>query len=158
MSEFSFSDFLKRFPTDAVCLEEIKKIRYVNGVHCRICNKITKHYRLQKRNAYSCKYCRNQIYPLAQTIFEKSSTPLRTWFYALFLMSYTRGTIRIKRLQKELGVTYKTAWRMYKNIHLLMEQNNGDLLASTAEINTVVRWTFFNKFELTLTEKKETNS
>ena len=153
--EFHFSQFTHRFPEDESCLEEIKMLRFPNGIYCSRCRKITKHYKLQARTAYSCKMCRKQVYPLAGTIFEKTATPLRLWFYAMFLMTQTRADMSRKTLQRELGVTYKTAWRMYKQIRVLMAQNNGDLLASTVEINTVLKWTFFNKFELTFTEKKE---
>lgn len=92
------------------------------------------------------------MFPLAGTIFEKTTTPLRIWFYALFLMTQTRGEITIKELQKELGVTYKTAWRIYKQIYFLMEQNNGDLLAKVEE--KVHKWIFFNKIEISVVEKK----
>jgi hypothetical protein len=50
------------------------------------------------------------------TIFEKSSTSLQLWFYAIFLMSESRYRISAKQLERELGVTYKTAWRMLDRI------------------------------------------
>src|SRR5438105_4573391 len=101
---FTFSEFSSRFPTDESCLEEIKRHRYPKGVYCRKCRKTTKHYRIKDRSAYSCTYCRRHIFPLAGTLFEKSSTPLRTWFFALFLMTHTRASISKKQLQRELGV------------------------------------------------------
>ncbi len=154
---FVFSYFLKRFPTDEVCLEEIKKLRYPNGIQCFICKKKTTHYKLQRRPAYSCKVCRNQIYPLAGTIFAKSTTSLRVWFYCLFLMTHMRANISVKQLQRELGVTYKTAWRMFRNTRMLMAQNNGDLLSSIdeASINKVHKWVFFNAFEIKVVEKQK---
>lgn len=151
--EFTFSKFISKFSTDDLCLEEVKRLKYPNGVYCKSCRKITKHYKVKNRTAYVCKFCRYQIYPLKNTIFEKTSTSLRIWFYGIFLMTYTRANISIKDLQKELGVTYKTAWRIYKSVYALMEQNNGDLLK---DVNRILRWTFFNKLELTVTEKKET--
>lgn len=154
VQEFTFSYFLKRFSTDAICLEAIKKLRYPNGIECVQCKKRTKHYKVNGRKAYACALCRKQVYPLADTIFEKTTTPLRVWFYCLFLMSYTRATISAKQLQRELGVTYKTAWRMYKNIKLLMAQHNGDLLRAPVE-NKLLNWTFFNKFEIKVVEKQE---
>lgn len=153
-NHFSFSHFLKRFADDDVCLEEIKRLQYPHGVRCGVCKKITTYYRVRGRTAYACKYCRDHLYPLAGTIFEKTATPLRIWFFCLFLMTHTRGNIAIKQLQRELGVTYKTAWRMYKSVYRLMEQNNGDLLRQTDE--KVRTWTFFNKIEFTVVEKKTT--
>lgn len=133
--KFTFSNFLARFPDDDSCLEEIKKLRYPDGIFCSICNKVTNHYKLKGRTAYSCEFCRNQVYPLADTIFEKTTTPLRLWFYAMFLMTHTRAGISAKQLQRELGVTYKTAWRMFKQVRMLMAQNGGDLLSGTIEID-----------------------
>lgn len=74
------------------------------------------------------------------------------WFYAILLMTYTRATISITQLEKELGVTYKTAWRMYHLLKTLMERNNADLLAEATEVHT---WTFFNKIEISFVEKKK---
>lgn len=152
--DFSFSEFASRFSTEEICLEEIKKLRYPKGVFCKSCKRITRHYRLTNRISYTCKFCRTQISPLAGTIFEKTSTPLRVWFFAMYLMTYTRATISIKQLQRELGVTYKTAWRMYTNIKNLMAQNNGDLLEIPGE-NNLLKWTFFNRLELKVVEKQE---
>ena len=52
------------------------------------------------------------LHPTAGTIFHKSSTSLHLWFYAMYLMTSTRCGISAKQLERELGVTYKTAWRM----------------------------------------------
>ena len=83
------------------------------------------------------------------------SDKIHVLFYALFLMTYTRAEISIKQLQRELGVTYKTAWRMYQKIHILMEQNNGDLLVPVED--KVRKWIFFNKIEISVVEKQETS-
>lgn len=151
---FGFTDFLKQFPTDETCLEEIKKFRYPKGIPCSICKKITKHYKIAQRNAYSCEYCRHQAYPLVGTIFEKSTTPLRLWFCCMFLMAQTRGRLSIRQLQQALGVTYKTAWRMHKNVRTLMEQNNGDLLGKSEE---VLKWTIFGTFEFKVVQKQDSS-
>ncbi len=151
---FTFSDFLKQFPSDESCLEEVKKLRYPKGIECPLCNRITKHYKVEKRNAYACEYCRHQVYPLVGTIFEKTTTPLRLWFFCMFLMTHTRAKISIRQLQQELEVTYKTAWRMYKNIKDLMRLNNGDLLTESEE---VIKWTFFNTFEFKVVQKQDTS-
>lgn len=133
--KFTFTQFLKRFPNDDACLDEIMNLRYPAGVSCPVCNKVTKYYKLKKRTSYSCEFCRTQIYPLSGTIFEKTTTSLRLWFYAMFLMTQTRAGISAKQLERELGVTYKTAWRMFKQIRILMAQNSGDLLSGTVEID-----------------------
>ena len=96
---------------------------YPHGVKCRKCQEVTKHHRLNDRKAYSCQYCGTQVYPLAGTMFEKSSTPLKSWFYAMYIMASTRTRISAKQLERELGVTYKTAWRMFKQIRSILNED-----------------------------------
>jgi hypothetical protein len=153
-TSFSLSQFMQRFPTDDACLEEIKKSRFPDGIFCERCKRFTTHYRLTERKAYACKYCRHQVYPLAETIFEKSTTPLRLWLYAMYLMTQTRAQISVVALRQELGVTYKTAWRMYRGLYKLMEQNKGDLLTDETE-SRIHKWLFFNKIELKVVQKQE---
>jgi len=65
------------------------------------------------------------------TIFEHSPTPLKLWFYAIYLMSSTRCGISAKQIQRETGVTYKTAWRMFRQIRTLLQE---DTPALTGEV------------------------
>ncbi len=132
---FTLANFNKRFKTDDDCLLEIFLLRFPDGVHCDTCKKITKYYKLKGRKAYSCEFCRTQIHPLAGTIFEKSTTPLTLWFHGLFLMTQTRSGISAKQLERMLGVTYKTAWRMWKQIRLLMADTDIVPLDGTVEID-----------------------
>jgi transposase len=85
-------------------------------------------HRVKARPSYACEACGFQLYPLAGTIFHKSSTSLRLWFYAIHLMTSTRCGISAKHLERELGVTYKTAWRMFNLIcNKLMAEDNEPL-------------------------------
>lgn len=118
---YTFLQFENDFPTDDACLEQIKEQRFPGGIaDCHKCEKPRKHYRVKGRTAYACETCGNHIYPLAGTIFEKSSTRLRIWFHAMYLMGSTRCGISAKQIQRETGVTYKTAWRMFHQIRKLM--------------------------------------
>lgn len=121
---FTLADFNAQFPDDSACLDFLKEQKYPSGlVPCAKCEKDRKHHRVTGRPAYACDYCGSMISPMAGTIFEKSSTSLRTWFYAMYLMSSTRCGISAKQIQRETGVTYKTAWRMFKQIRTLMSES-----------------------------------
>ncbi len=76
----------------------------------------------------------HQISSLAGTIFEKSSTPLQYWLCAIFIMAVIRSGVSAKQLQRELGVTYKTAWRMFQQIRKLIAQDSG-LLNGTRRLD-----------------------
>lgn len=135
MKQFSLKTFLRKYPNDEACLEEIKNTRWPQGITCTKCQKITKFYKLEGRTAYSCEFCRTQVFPLAGTIFEKSTVSLRLWFYAMFLMIKTRSGISAKQLERELGVCYKTAHRMFKQIRMLMDESNEGKLTGEVEID-----------------------
>jgi len=117
--KYTVDNFNAEFPDDDACLEYIKEERFPGGV--KSCDKC-KVDRVSGRTAYACDHCGNHIYPLAGTIFEKSTTSLKLWFHAMFQMGSTRCGISAKQIQRETGVTYKTAWRMFKQIRTLMSE------------------------------------
>src|SRR5581483_10058552 len=79
---------------------------------CPKCERTRKFHKVHDRPAWDCDTCGHHLHPTAGTIFHKSSTSLHLWFYAMYLMTSTRCGISAKQLERELGVTYKTAWRM----------------------------------------------
>ena len=134
---YTVRDFNKEFPNDTACLEYIKEQRFPGGItQCAKCGVERRHYRVTGRTAYACDHCGNHIYPLAGTIFEKSTTSLRLWFYAAYLMGSTRCGISAKQVQRETGVTYKTAWRMFRQIRSLLSEDGGmQLEGPTVEVD-----------------------
>ncbi len=122
--KFTITQFNEKFSNDDACLDWLMEQRYSNNVAtCSYCKVDRKHHRIASKKAYACDYCGTYISPMAGTIFEKSSTSLRLWFYAMYLMSATRCGISAKQIQRECGVTYKTAWRMFKQIRTLMAED-----------------------------------
>lgn len=118
---YTFKQFKTEYPDDATCLKTVLENRYGNT--CPKCGTVgTKFYPITGRKGFSCLSCRSQIYPLADTIFRKSETSLWNWFYAIYLFSVAKNGVSAKELERHLGVTYKTAWRMAKQIRLLMSQ------------------------------------
>jgi len=132
----TINDFNDRYPDDDACLEALKEMRFPKGIaFCEKCKRERKHYRIAGRPVYGCAHCGTQISPMAGTIFEKSSTSLRLWFYAMYLMASTRCGISAKQIQRETGVTYKTAWRMFKQIRSLLSEPDMQLEGSTVEMD-----------------------
>jgi transposase len=122
--KYTVNDFNREFPDDTACLEFMKEQRFPGGVtKCEPCGVDRKHYRVTGRTAYACDHCGHHVYPLAGTIFEKSTTSLKLWFHAIFQMGSTKCGISAKQIQRETGVTYKTAWRMFKQIRTLMSDD-----------------------------------
>lgn len=133
-TKFTIKEFNARFSTDDACLEEIKDMKYPNGIMCAKENKITKFYKVTGRPVYQCA-CGYQVSPLAGTIFEKSTTHLTDWFYCMYLMVQTRAGISAKQLQREIGCTYKTAWRIAKQIRMLMADQGSNSLKGIVEVD-----------------------
>jgi transposase len=131
-------EFMRDYPDDATCLEFLWRERYAPDGHraeCPTCKQTRKFHKVKERPAWDCDYCGHHLHPLAGTIYEKSSTSLHLWFYAIFLMTSTRCGISAKQLERELGVTYKTAWRMFNKIRNELMAEDDFLLAGEVEID-----------------------
>jgi transposase len=142
-SRYTIMDFERDFPDDAACMDWLMVYLYPEGIFCPKCQKVTKHHRVKARTCYACQFCGHQEYPMRGTIFQDSATSLKLWFHGIFLMSQTRCGISAKQLERELGVTYKTAWRMFNKIRsLLADDDNEDgdgMLAGEVEVDEL-RW------------------
>jgi transposase len=122
--KFNFKDFEREFPTERACMEWLVEHFFPFGIHCVKCGEVRPHHLLKCRPKVACcDVCGAHMHPTAGTIFHKSSTSLRTWFHAIFLMSQTRCGISAMQLMRETGVTYKTAWRMFNRIRGILGEN-----------------------------------
>ena len=126
MKQTNVRQFFQQFPSDEACLEHLFNVRFGQGHVCPKCEREAKWYPLASEKAYSCQWCGHHIHPMVGSIFEKSRTPLQLWFYAIFLFTTTRHGVSAKELQRQLGVTYKTAWRMAGLIRDHMAAIDGD--------------------------------
>lgn len=117
--KFTFQQFQAQYPDDDACLAAILERRYGKADACPQCGIVGKLTKIAGRRAYACKEgC--HTYPCAGTIFEHSSTPLKLWWHAMYLMTATRNGVAAKELQRQLGVTYKCAWRIGHQLRELM--------------------------------------
>lgn len=138
-SQYSLVEFMQKYPDDAACLETLWRKRYSpdgKHAHCPKCEakRVFRRYETcQQRQAWNCIACGHYLYPTAGTIFHKSSTSLHLWFYAMYLMASTRCGISAKQLEREIGVTYKTAWRMAYLIRKELMQQDGAPMGGTVE-------------------------
>ncbi|MFC2001187.1 IS1595 family transposase [Chloroflexota bacterium] len=136
-SQYSLIEFMKDYPDDATCLEWLWRNRYSNdgvNAYCHKCDRerpFKRYDTSQQRQSWTCTACGNHIHPTGGTIFHKSSTSLHLWFYAMYLMTSTRCGISAKQLERELGVTYKTAWRMAKEIRQTLMVQTDEPLGKT---------------------------
>lgn len=129
MKRYTIDQFRKDYPNDDVCLDKLFQLRY-EGLICPKCESDNKFKRVKDRRSYQCPNCGFQIYPTQGTVFEKSTTPLIYWFYAIYLQTTTRNGVAAKELQRQLNVCYVTALRMAHKIKELMAKSKNDELFS----------------------------
>lgn len=116
--KYGLKQLRKDFPTDQKCLQFA-----FDTLHSRECGCGGVYKRVANRNAFYCTKCRKQVHPLAQTIFRRSLVPLRDWFRAMLLI---HEGMSIAALGKELGIGYKTAWRV---VHTLRQATHNDTIS-----------------------------
>ncbi len=138
-SQYSLMEFMQQYPDDVACLETLWRKRFSSdGEHaqCPKCEQercFKRYETAQQRQSWTCTVCGHHLHPTAGTIFEKSSTSLHLWFYAMYLMTSTRCGISAKQIERELGVTYKTAWRMAHLIRKHLFEQTDEPLTGTLE-------------------------
>lgn len=120
-AKFTFKQFQTHYPDDDACLQAIFDRKSDEYKTCKKCGVVeAKWHKIEGRRGYACQDCGAHIFPCAGTIFEKSPTHLTLWFHAMYLMTATRNGVSAKELERQLGVTYKCAWRIGHQLRELM--------------------------------------
>lgn len=140
-SRYTLMQFMREFPDDATCLEHLWRARFSpDGEHaycpspsCKQERTFKRYETKQQRQSWTCTTCGHHVHPTANTIFHKSSTSLHLWFYVMYLMTSTRCGISAKQVEREIGVNYKTAARMMRQIRSEMTQDDGKPLEGVVE-------------------------
>lgn len=126
-TKYTINDFNRDFPDSDTCLKRIFELRYGKMEACPKCAVVgAKYYKVKTRPVYECGDCGHQINPMAGTVFQKTTTPLISWFYVIFLFSASKNGVSAKEIQRQIGVSYRCAWRMGHKVRELMDE--GDIL------------------------------
>lgn len=154
----NLSEVHEKLGNNEQCLEYIEKMRWPDGVvRCPTCGdkNVTKYERprepKRKRTSktrdenkvnvrtwfYICHNsdCRQQFSPTSGTLFNDSHLPLIKWFQAIALVMNAKKGISAKQLQRDLGVSYKTAWYLYHRIREIMAEGDIPKLGGIVEID-----------------------
>jgi hypothetical protein len=134
--KYTKAQFDAEYPDDATCLRAIMEMRYGGTDICPGCGKSSKFHLMGKRRGFSCQLCGHHIFPCVGTVFEKSRTPLTKWFYAMYLFTASRHGVPARELERQLGVTYKCAWRIAHELRKLMAMaDDRGPLSGTVEVD-----------------------
>jgi transposase-like protein len=136
----SLPEYLEKFGTEEKCREHLFNERFSNGFVCPQCGH-NKGYKIATRSLMKCTECEYQLSATAGTIFHNTKTPLLKWYLAIYLITIDKRGISALQLQKEIGVTYKTAWYMNKRIREAMKIADDKYLL---EDNVVIDEAYFS--------------
>ncbi len=117
-------EFQERFSTEEACREYLFEKRWPNGFVCPKCGSVGEPFQIISRNLYQCKHCNHQASVTAGTIMDKTKTPLRKWFMAIYLISSDKRGCSALRLKKELAIAYDTAWTISHKIRNAMKERD----------------------------------
>jgi transposase len=133
---FNVREFFARLPNNDACPDHVMEVRYGMRHACEKCGVESHLPKIKGRRAFSCVSCGHHVYFCAGTIFEESRTKLTLWFYTIYLFVTMRHGVSVKELQRQLGVTYKTAWRMGQQIRTLIVSADGfEMLQGHVELD-----------------------
>ena len=119
----SFSQFIKRFPTEEACFEYLYKVKWPNGFECLVCD----HrycYTVSGYRRFQCARCRHQASLTANTIMHRSHLPLHKWFWAIYLVACDKRGISALTLAGKIEVCYETAWNLLRRIRTAMQMRD----------------------------------
>lgn len=119
-----FFQFQKRFATEPRCHAYLMKQRWPDGFICPRCHH-HRGYFLKNRLSFQCQRCRYQASVTTGTIFHKTKTPLRKWFWMIYLLSQNKNSCSVLALQKLLNIKYyRTAWLMAHKIRKALAERD----------------------------------
>jgi len=121
--EMSLLQFQRRFRTEAACRKYLFKLKWPEGFICPACGH-GQYYALPKRHLYQCRSCGHQTSVTAGTVMHKTRTPLRIWFWAIFLLAHDKRGLSALQLSKKLDMSYYVAWTMLHKIRRAMKDRD----------------------------------
>lgn len=128
-------EYMENFGTEEQCREHLFKSRWPNGFVCPKCGH-TQCFDIKSRSLYQCKSCNHQVSVTAGTILDKTRTPLKKWFLAIYLMSQDKRGVSALSLKKQIDVAYQTAWTMCHKIrHAMGERDENYTLNGIIEMD-----------------------
>ncbi|MGA9756029.1 MAG: IS1595 family transposase [Desulfobaccales bacterium] len=125
----SIFEILKKFDSEEKCIQHFEHIRWPHGLTCIRCGskRIFQYNTVGKtkkmRHLYQCVDCKYNFSVTTGTVFHDSHLPLTKWFLGIYLICSAKKGVSAKQLQRQLSVSYKTAWYMAHRIRLAMSED-----------------------------------
>ena len=130
----TYREFVEWFPDNKSCIAYLEKLRWPNGFICPECGFVSEPW-VQTRGRLTCPKCCHQTSVTRGTIFDKTRTPLTTWFETAWHLTTAKNGLSAITLQRTLGTSYRTAWTILHRYRIAMVRSERDPLSGTVEID-----------------------
>jgi transposase-like protein len=122
------------FPDDEACLRYVEELRWPDGFSCPACGTKGEPWRAT-RGRLVCQACRSQTRVSAGTIFDRTRTPLTTWFEAAWHLTTAKNGMSAQTLSGTLGTSYRVAWAMLHRYRIAMVRAEREPLQGDVEVD-----------------------
>jgi transposase-like protein len=116
----------RKFPNELSCIEYAERIRFGKKPKCAYCGSLL----LSKRRAdfrHKCLTCDKSTAVTVGTNLHNTRISLLTWVYAVSVITDAKKGMSALQLQRNINVSYPTAFSMYHKIRELMMDENANL-------------------------------
>jgi len=129
-------EFQRTFADEAACAHYLAACRWPDGFRCPRCGH-DRAYVLTSARRWQCAApgCRYQTSLTSGTVLHRSKTPLTTWFWAAYLMTTDKRGVSALLLQRQLDVSYKTAWLLLHKLRRAMVAPEREKLRGVVEMD-----------------------
>jgi len=134
----TFLDFIIQFPTEKSIIDYFVAIRFPKQPYCIHCgsDKVYRKNGNSQSRFFHCNDCKTEFSIFHGTIFYNSQTDLRKCYFAINTILLAKKGISALQLQREIGCTYKTVWRMLNRIRTAMgNEKDKKLFEAIVEID-----------------------
>jgi transposase-like protein len=131
----NWNAFLEWFHNERACLDYLYKIRWPDGFICPACKIATTPYIL-KSGTLKCPSCKKQTSVTSNTIFNKTRTPLKDWFGAIWYITNQKNGVSALGIYRLLGLgSYQTAWTILHKLRSAMVNPERQKLSGHVEVD-----------------------
>jgi hypothetical protein len=139
----SLPDFMRLFPDDTACAAYLEKVRWLDGFVCRYCGWHGEPWRFPNRSSVvlRCIGCERDTSLTADTVMQRTHTPISIWFWAAYLVSSQTPGMSAVQFQRQLGLKrYETAFQILHKLRAAMVRPGRDRIGTPYPVEVDETW------------------
>lgn len=129
----SIRELINVFPDEQTCIDFLEGVIW-DGNPVSPFDETSKVYKC-KDNRYKCRNTGKYFNVRSVGIFKNSNIKLQDWFIAIWLYSSHKGGVSSMQLERELGITQKTAWFILQRLRTCSQFENNHVLSNEIEVD-----------------------